>query len=433
MRLFLLIFCLSLISCAELDSGLKKTADSVAPKDIVTGKRLLNLESESDEIQRAESQKDQILSKAKNNNFAVDTDVVFLSHLQEMMVKIAKVSHRPDLPWEVHLIESPEANAFTIGGGKLFFYRGLFVDLVDSSNDNEIAAVMAHEMGHDAARHAGKSQGLNMISSLSKGVKKSTSSQLYQASYSTIHEDEADRIGMLYMTLAGYNPNSVSPIWERANQKYGSDPTESNFAYDHSLNSDRAHKNSELAQTAMKYFSGQGVMNVQFKEILNSNDLLPRQNLGGDDDTTGNGVNAALLAVIDTYSTHLEAQNEELSRRIQMQQANINPEIDTDISTDKNSEISADTLTKVTFQINDASDGFKGIFGQFQNLSDKVITEATITVYYLNNDNQPIYSEPVNIGGLYLFPGQVTNWSVHLKSVSGLVSLEAKTTGFHQQ
>jgi hypothetical protein len=424
MRLFLLIFCLSLTSCAELDHSLKRSADILAPKDIVTGKRLLNPESESAEIKRAESQKDQFLSEAKNNNFAVDTDAALLSHLQEMMIKIAKVSHRPDIPWEVHLIESPDVNAFTIGGGKIFFYRGLFGGLVNSSNDNEIAAVMAHEMAHVTARHAGKKQGLGMAASISKGVRKSTGNELYRASYTTIQEDEADRIGVLYMTLAGYNPNSVSPIWERAHQKDGSDPMAYNFAYDHSLNSDRAHKNSQLAPIAMKYFSGQGIVNEQYKEILNSNELLPRQNVGSDEDnSTGSGFVATLLAALDSYSSHLEAQNEELSRSIKMQQTQFNSEI--------NSAQSAEMLTRVSIQIKDTNNGSRGLFGNLQNLSNQVMTEATITIYYLNSARQPIYSEPIRVDGLFLLPGQAAAWSAYLRNVPGFVSLEAKTTSFH--
>ncbi len=420
MRLFLIILCLCLTSCAELDSGLKKTTDIFAPKDIVTGKRLLNPESESDEIKRAESEKNQILSEKKSNNIAVDTDIVLLSHLQEMMIKIAKVSHRPEIPWELHLIESPVDNAFTIGGGKIFFYRGLFGGHVNLSNDNEIAAVMAHEMGHDTARHVGKSRGLDMAASISKGVRKSTGNELYRASYSTIHEDEADRIGMLYMTLAGYNPNSVAPIWERQNQKYGSDPMASNFAYTHSLSSDRAHKNAELALIAMKYFKGQGIVNEQYKDVLNSNELLPRQNVENDEDNAvGTGVVAAVLAALDTYSSHLEAKNEELSRTINKQQTEIN------------SAQNAEMLTRVSFQIKDTNNGSRGLFGNFQNLSNQVITEATITIYYLDSANKPVYSEPVSINGLYLLPGQAVAWSSYIKNVPSFVSLAAKTTDFH--
>ena len=86
-------------------------------------------ESEEAEIQRSEKQRDEILNDAVNNGFAVDADVEMLSRLNQMMKNIASISHRPNLPWEVHLIESPDVNARTIGGGKIFFYRGLFGEI----------------------------------------------------------------------------------------------------------------------------------------------------------------------------------------------------------------------------------------------------------------------------------------------------------------
>lgn len=416
-NLLLPIFCLSLIGCAELDEGLKNTANTVAPKDIVTGKRLLNLESETAEIQRAEKQKDQILNEARQKGFSVDTDTVLLSHLQEMMEKLAKVSHRPNLPWEVHLIESPEINAFTIGGGKIFFYKGLFGGLVEQNNDNEIAAVMAHEMGHDTARHAGKSQGLNLASKLSKGVKKSTGNQLYQASYSTIQEDEADRIGILYMTLAGFDPQAVSPIWKREHQKDGSNPQSFNYAYDHSLNADRSSKTAQLVPVAMKYFKGQGSINDDYQQILSTNELLPRQNLDNNEDDTGSGALAAVGAVLDNYKQHLDAKNEELSRRIKMQQA----------------ENEAVRLSRTNFQIQNTNDGHQGIFGKFQNAGNQVMTGATIMVYYLNASGKTVYSEPVALQGLYLIPGQVTNWSAYLKNVPGSVNVSVKSISVQWQ
>ena len=406
--------CLFLFGCAGIDQGLKHIADSVAPVDIVTGKRLLNPESEEAEIQRSEKQRDEILNDAVNNGFAVDADVEMLSRLNQMMKNIASISHRPNLPWEVHLIESPEVNAFTVGGGKIFFYRGFFGGLVDPKNDNEIAAIMAHEMGHNVARHAGKTQGMELASQVSKGVKKSTNNQLFHASYTTIHEDEADRIGMLYMTLAGYDPQATSPIWNRANEKDGSDP--GSFAYDHSLNTDRANKTAQLAITAMQYFKGQGEVNYDYQKILATNELLPKESLSSVND---GGVVATLSAALDNYGQYLETENEKLSRQLQMQQAEF-----TAVTTSNN----AAALSEVSFQIQDTNTGFRGIFGKFQNNSNQIMTGATITVYYLNAAGQAIYSEPVSLGALYLFPGQVASWQTLLKVVPDSLNIAVKPT-----
>ena len=93
------------------------------------------------------------------------------------------------------------------------------------ADDNEIAAVMAHEMGHIADRHIGNKEGLGLAEVLSKKTRKATTSQLYQASFTTLQEDEADRIGLPYMTLAGYDPRAASRIWIRADKLHGSEGT----------------------------------------------------------------------------------------------------------------------------------------------------------------------------------------------------------------
>lgn len=402
------VSCLFLFGCAELDEGIRKTADSVAPQDIVTGKRVLNPEAESDEIKRASEQAQQVLVSEQAKGHPVDTDSAMLIRLQGIMSRIAKVSHRPNLPWEVHLIESPDNNAFTIGGGKIFFYKGLLGGLVNPNNDNEIAAVMAHEMGHDAARHIGKSQGLELAAALSKKAKKATDSALYHASFSTLQEDEADRIGLLYMALAGYDPSCVSDIWKRANEKEGSDPHTFHYAYDHSLNSDRSDKTAKLTSVAQEYFKGQGIANDSYVKILASNELLPRTNTSED----GSGYVAAINAAADTYVQHLEAKNEELSRQLKMQEE----------------QNALQRLTRLDFQIGDSSNGYKALFGHFQNGSTKVITAATITVYYVNSAGQPIKMENVLIQNSYLMPGQIANWSAYMRNVPGAANVRAKVT-----
>ena len=139
-------------------SVVKQTVDAIAPRDIVTGQRSLNLESEPAEIQRATQQMQQIIGASKSKGVGFDADSEMMDRLRTMMHKIAGVSHRPSIPWEIHLIESPTVNAFAIGGGKVFFYRGVFGDkgLINPNDDNEIAAVLAHEMAHNTLRHIGK-------------------------------------------------------------------------------------------------------------------------------------------------------------------------------------------------------------------------------------------------------------------------------------
>lgn len=404
----LLVLFLSSSGCAEIDSGLRSTADTLAPQDIVTGKRVLNPESEQAETARTTKQEAEILASARSKGYAVDTDEDQILRLHRVLNRLVEVSHRPSLPWDIHLIESPDVNAFTIGGGKIFVYRGLFGGLVEQANDDEIAAVVAHEMGHVAARHIGKSEGLQLASALSSGARKSTGGGLYQASFTTLQEDEADRIGLLYMALAGYDPRVVPAIWQRADQKFGSNPQAFHYAYDHSLNADRAKKTAALVPLAMKYFEGEGTHNSNYGNALAANDLIPRTVSGKE----SNGVLAFMNATLGTLNEHLNAKNEELSRRIKMQQ----------------DQAQAQQFTRLAFQIENTTTGYRGIFGTLQNAGGNTLTGATVTVYYMNAVGQPVYQENVQLQGLALSFGQATNWSVLLKNVPGTVRVAARVT-----
>ncbi len=401
------ILAVTLIGCAEIDAGLKHTADALAPTDVVTGKRTLNLESEDEEIRRATNQTAELLNELKSQGVAVDTDEATLSKLQTMLKQLAAVSHRPHLPWEIHLIEHGDVNAFTIGGGKLFVFRGLFGGLIDPREDNELAAVLAHEIGHVNARHVGKGEALRLAAGISRHARKEVGGTLFQASFTTLQEDEADRIGLLYMSLAGYNPTAASAVWQRAHEKYGSDPGD--YAYDHSLNLDRFNKVSALVPTAMKYFRGQGITNDEYDRLRVDNELIPRTgSFAGE-----SGFLAMLEAGLGSYSDYLNAKNEALRRQLNQQQE----------------QARASQIAKIlSVEIGDTTDGYKGVFGQIQNASNQVIERAEITVNYYNAQGQILYSERIQVDSLNLRPGSMRKWGTYLKNVPGMSRVGALVT-----
>ena len=68
---------------------------------------------------------------------------------------MAKISHRPDLPFQFYIVDSPVVNAFAIPGGYVYFTRGI---LAHFNNEAEFAGVLGHEMGHITTRHAASQQ-----------------------------------------------------------------------------------------------------------------------------------------------------------------------------------------------------------------------------------------------------------------------------------
>lgn len=404
---FFTLALLGLVSCAELDDGLQKSADAIAPKDYVSGKRELNPVSEKEEISQAIRTRDKIFAIASEQNIPIDNDKETLAQLQDIMSRIAKISHRPDLPWEIHLIESNDDNAIAVGGGKLFFFRGLFGGLVNGRNENEIAAVMAHEMGHVVARHIGKTQGRALAAAISDKAKKTLSGDLYKASFSTLQENEADKIGILYMALAGFDPTDAPSIWARADAKHGSDPKSRHYAYDHALNADRFSKTNTLSILALAYYKGQGIENPDYTHILESNELTGKKR--GDE---GSGAASILMATLHTYTSHLDAKNEELSRQIKKNQ----------------DQLDAQRLSKVSYQIKDTTAGYRGIFGSFQNLSNRAVKGATVTVTYISSFGTVVHTEDIPINDVTVYPGQSVQWTTSLKNVPGAAGIRVRPT-----
>ncbi|HPN88053.1 MAG TPA: M48 family metalloprotease [Candidatus Omnitrophota bacterium] len=143
--------------------------------------------------------------------------------LKRIGAKVALVSDRQDYKYQFFLIEKEELNAFTTPGGNIYVYTGLMNKL---QSDEAIAGVIAHEIGHCAARHVVKkyqaSVGYDTLASLilnnlkmsaaTKQVVSLSSSTLMNlvfSSYSRQDEYEADRLAVKYMYLSWLNPEGM--------------------------------------------------------------------------------------------------------------------------------------------------------------------------------------------------------------------------------
>lgn len=143
-------------------------------------------------------------------------------YVAEVGRRLAAVSDRPGLPYEFVVVDSGEANAWALPGGKIAVHRALLTELDDEA---ELAAVLGHEIVHAAAGHSAQAMqrgtamqlGLGVLSSLMQGSAYSPlynmganlGSQLVMQSYSRAQESEADHYGMLYMQRAGYDPTAA--------------------------------------------------------------------------------------------------------------------------------------------------------------------------------------------------------------------------------
>jgi predicted Zn-dependent protease len=145
---------------------------------------------------------------------------------------------RPDAPrwsWEVNVIASEEVNAWCMPGGKIAFYTGLIDKL--KVTDDELAAVMGHEIAHALREHGreraseqiAKQLGVNVLS-IALGVDLNT--QLTRALLdvtfslpnSRTHEVEADRIGVELAARSGYDPRAAVSLWQKMGKLGGGSP-----------------------------------------------------------------------------------------------------------------------------------------------------------------------------------------------------------------
>ncbi len=146
-----------------------------------------------------------------------------LERLRRIGNRLAQVSDRQDYIYHFYLVENNEMNAFTTPGGNIYFFTGLMDKL---KTDDQIAAVLAHEIGHCAARHTIKkfqaAIGYNIIGGIVLSQLETREQvqriaalstdmimNLIFSAYSRQDEYQADRLGVKYMYLAGFNMNGM--------------------------------------------------------------------------------------------------------------------------------------------------------------------------------------------------------------------------------
>ena len=133
----------------------------------------------------------------------------------------------PGWKWEVNVLTSPEINAWCMPGGKIAFYTGILEKL--QSTDDEIAAVMGHEISHALREHGRERASQQVATSVGAsavgavlGVGQ-TGADLagivgqvtFLLPYSRIHETEADRMGVELAARAGYDPRAAITLWQK--------------------------------------------------------------------------------------------------------------------------------------------------------------------------------------------------------------------------
>lgn len=183
----------------------------------VSGGSELMLLSESDEIKLGKQTDAQV-----RKQYGVYEDQKLNAYLNDMCQRLAKVSHRPNLPYKFEMVDASAVNAFAVPGGYVYFTRGILANL---NSEAELAGVMGHELGHITARHSAQQYsraqlaqfgvlvGGLFLGDLVSGVAQLGVGMLF-LSFSRDNERQADQLGVEYASKAGYDGKELAGFFE---------------------------------------------------------------------------------------------------------------------------------------------------------------------------------------------------------------------------
>ena len=180
----------------------------------VTGKRQISFMDEEQEIRTGREMDAEV-----RREMGIYQDDTLQKYVEDVGMKLAHESQRPNLPWHFTIVDSPAVNAFALPGGYIYITRGILPYL---NNEAQLAGVLGHEIGHVAARHsaqqytraAATSVGV-LISSIfvpamrSLGGLAETGLGTMFLKYSRENELQADALGAEYAAAGGWDPAQV--------------------------------------------------------------------------------------------------------------------------------------------------------------------------------------------------------------------------------
>lgn len=241
----------------------------------VTGRKQMSLVSNEELIPMSVQQYQEVLKKGPLSTNAKETETIrrvgvrIQKAVEQYMYTAGRSADLALFSWEFNLIDDPKtANAWCMPGGKVAFYTGILPICKDETG---IAIVMGHEVAHAIANHGRErmsqqmaaEMGLNVLS-VAMGQNPTQSTQLLMQAvgagtsigmlkFSREHESEADHMGLIFMAMAGYDPNQAPVFWQRMSTMSGGEqPPE--FLSTHPSHETRIKDLQGWIPEAMKYY-----------------------------------------------------------------------------------------------------------------------------------------------------------------------------------
>jgi len=244
----------------------------------LTGRRTFDLVPDSQVIALANDQYGEVLKKSQLSQDSAKVQMVqrvgqkIASATETFLKQNNQADEIKDFIWQFSLIQDDKTvNAWAMPGGKVAVYTGL---LPVTQDENGLAVVLGHEIAHAIAKHGNERMSQGLIAqlggvglSVALAQQPAATQQLFQTAYgvganvgfllpySRVQENEADRIGLVLMALAGYDPRNAVPLWQRMAAQGGARTPE--FLSTHPNPQSRIENIKSLIPEAMKYYRPQ--------------------------------------------------------------------------------------------------------------------------------------------------------------------------------
>jgi len=229
-----------MLLCMALCIGALGLTSCTTP-DMVTGRNVYNIYSIQEDVELGQTAMAENIKQFRKNNVPINADPVRLAQINNIMHRITAVSDMPALPYEVTLIHTNIVNAFAMPGGQMVVFDGLYDPEKGLVRDeDELAAVIAHEIAHVNCRHSTEQLSKIMTATLAMEATAAllesndeddwamavralfaVGAGLWVPVHSRRDEYEADRVGLFYMARAGFDPRAAPRIWKRVAEKEG--------------------------------------------------------------------------------------------------------------------------------------------------------------------------------------------------------------------
>ena len=285
---------------SKIDKVIGETVDSIAQEDQLTGALELNVVQSGNSF--ITGMKFFLQAEIRNEEqgiYPLPTSHHIYRRARKVYDRIIPATHYSGVKGLKFVVYgSKEFNAYATGGGHIAIFSGL----VEKLSDDELASVIGHELAHNAASHS-----FEKATTLTLGDKVGKNFRVgYKEAFTNVNEQEADRVGILYMALAGIDPYASVTSQSRF---ITSDLSEYAYFRSHPPRRERAQRNRDTSNRLSQYFV-KDRLNPNTEKLLECNILYCTNKDEKLEDGSGGGLFKALELIAVTIAKNQNAKDE---------------------------------------------------------------------------------------------------------------------------